>query len=264
MFEQSGVRLVDEAFGPEALQHLVFLHGWGLNRDSLRGIGILFQQAFRIHLIDLPGFGDAPAPPSDWGTTEYAELVERYLTERIAGSVILVGHSFGGRVAVRLAARKLPQVKGVVLIGVPGLPVRGWTRQRVRRAGIRWLRRLLNVARPLTGPGPLTWHTNRYGSKDYLAAGELRHVLVKTVTEDLTETARQSVCPFLLMYGTDDSETPPWLGFRYRELMAGRATLDLLPHKDHHMYSGTGAHLCAFKIRQWLGTLSPAVAHAGR
>lgn len=264
MFEHGGVKLVDEAFGPEAPQHLVFLHGWGLNRDSLRGIGILFQQAFRIHLIDLPGFGDAPAPPSDWGTAEYAELVAWYLAERVAGSVILVGHSFGGRVSVRLAARKLPQVKGVVLIGVPGLPSRGWTRQRVRREGVRLLRRLLNMARPGTGPGPLAWHTRRYGSKDYLAAGELRQVLVKTVTEDLTDSARQSACPFLLIYGTDDPETPPWLGFRYRELMAGRATLDVLPHKDHHMYSGTGAHLCAFKIQQWLRTLSPTVIDAGR
>lgn len=255
---------MDEVFGPEAPQHLVFLHGWGLNRDSLRGIAILFQQAFRIHLIDLPGFGDAPAPPSDWGTTQYADLVERYLTERVSGTVILIGHSFGGRVSVRLAARNLPQLSGVVLIGAPGLPAQRWTRARLRREVIRWLRRVLNAVRPVTGPAPLAWHTRRYGSKDYLAAGELRQVLVKTVTEDLTDSVRHSSCPFLLIYGTDDTETPPWLGFRYRDLMAGRATLDLLPHKDHHMYSGTGAHLCAFKIRQWLEALSPSVANAGR
>jgi hypothetical protein len=46
--------------------------------------------------------------------------------------------------------------------------------------------------------------------------------------------------------------------------MSDRATLDVLPHKDHHLYSATGAHLCAFKIRRWLDTLPGAEAHDGR
>ncbi|MGE3178176.1 MAG: alpha/beta fold hydrolase [Vicinamibacterales bacterium] len=242
----------------------MFLHGWGLTRDSLRGIGILFQQSFRIHLIDLPGFGDAPGPPGPWGTPEYATLVARFIEARLTGPVILVGHSFGGRVAVRLAAMRLPQVEGVTLIGVPGLPVQGWSRQRLRRSGIRLLRQVLQLGKPLTGSGPLDWHTRRFGSRDYLAAGAMRQVLVKTVTEDLTEAARGTLVPFLLIYGTDDTETPPWLGARYQALLAPRATLHVLPHKDHHMYSGTGAHLCAFKIRQWLAASGWAEAHAGR
>ena len=77
-------------------------------------------------------------------------------------------------------------------------------------------------------------------------------IFVKVVNEDLTESARAVACPALLIWGTDDTETPPWLAFRYAALMDGRATLDLLPHKDHHLYTGTGAHLCAFKIRDWL------------
>ncbi len=241
----------------------MFLHGWGLNRDSLRGIGILFQHAFRVHLIDLPGFGDAPAPPPDWDTSNYARLVEQYLATRVSGGVILVGHSFGGRVSLRLAAKRLPQVTGVVLMGVPGLPTTGWSRRRLKRLGVRALRQALNMLRPITGPSWLAWHTAKFGSKDYLAAGALRTILVKSVNEDLTESARASTCPFLLIYGTEDTETPPWLGFRYRELMSDRATLDLLPHKDHHLYNGTGAHLCAFKIRQWIDGLGVEAGAAG-
>lgn len=242
-------------FGADVPRHLVLLHGWGLNRDSLRGIGILFQQSFRIHLIDLPGFGDAPAPPPDWDTPRYADLVERHLTTLLPGTVIVVGHSFGGRVALRLAARRQPYLAGVVLLAVPGLPLSGWSMRRLRRAGIRGLRSAFRTLQPVLGEGPLAWHTRRFGSKDYLSAGPLRSVFVRTVNEDLTESARQSTCPFLLVYGTDDTETPPWLGFAYRALMPERATLDLLPHKDHHLYAGTGAHLCAYKIREWLTAL---------
>ena len=48
------------------------------------------------------------------------------------------------------------------------------------------------------------------------------------------------------------SETPAALAFRYKALMDGRATVEVLPHKDHYLATGTGAHLCAFKIRNWL------------
>ena len=82
----------------------------------------------------------------------------------------------------------------------------------------------------------------------------LRAVFVRVVNEDLTESAAAVACPTLLLWGTDDTETPPWLGRRYKELIDGRATLEWLPHKDHHPYTGTGAHLCGYKIRQWAGT----------
>ena len=96
-----------EVSGAVSGRQLVFLHGWGGSRDSLRGIGVLFQHTARIHLVDLPGFGEAPPPPSSWGTLEYADLVQQYLLERVHGETILVGHSFGARVTLRLAARRL-------------------------------------------------------------------------------------------------------------------------------------------------------------
>lgn len=251
-FEHGGAGLVDEVIGQAAAPHLVLLHGWGGTRESLRGIGVLFERTHCVHLIDLPGFGEAPPPPEDWDTNSYADLVQHYVLERLPGPVVLVGHSFGGRVAVRLASRRLPSIVGAVLMGVPGLPDLQWSRARVYRSAIRALRRVFGLLRPIAGDGPLAWHTRRFGSRDYLAAGPLRRLLVRTVNEDLTEPARTIACPVLLVWGTDDTETPPWLAERYHTLMRGHATLRLLPHKDHHLYVATGAHLCAFTIRSWL------------
>ena len=148
--------------GATGSHHIVFLHGWGGNRDSLRGIGTLFQHTHQVHLIDLPGFGDAPPPPADWSTINYTDLVQQYLLERLTGPVLLVGHSFGGRVSVRLAARRLPQIHGLVLVSVPGLPQSQVSRQGVRRLAIRQLRRLLIALKPLAGQRPIDWHTRRY------------------------------------------------------------------------------------------------------
>jgi pimeloyl-ACP methyl ester carboxylesterase len=251
-FEHGGGTLVDETFGDSQARHMLFLHGWGANRENLRGVAVLFQHQYQIHLIDLPGFGDTPVPPTDWGTPNYTDLVQQYIASRIAGPMILVGHSFGGRVALRLGARHLPWVRGIVLMGTPGLPAEGFSYRMVRRWAIRTLRRFLTIARPFLGQAPLDWHTRRFGSRDYLAAGELRPILVRTVNEDLTECARTVGSPVLLLYGGEDTETPPALAFRYKALMDGRATVEVLPHKDHYLATGTGAHLCAFKIRNWL------------
>lgn len=251
-FDHNGAVLVDEILGESTARHIVFLHGWGGSRESLRGIGTLFQHTHQVHLIDLPGFGEASPPPANWSTVDYTDLVQQYVLERLQGSVIVVGHSFGGRIGVRLAARHLAPVRALVLMGVPGLPQERWTIRRLRGWWIRRLRRMLIALEPVLGKSGVEWHTRVYGSKDYLAAGALRPILVRAVNEDLTESARSIACPVLLIWGTDDTETPPWLAHRYRALMDGRATLQLLPHKDHHLYVGTGAHLCGQTIRTWL------------
>jgi pimeloyl-ACP methyl ester carboxylesterase len=155
----------------------------------LRGIATLFQHTHRVHLFDLPGFGEAPPPPESWGTIDYADLVQQYILDTISGTVVLVGHSFGGRVSVRLASRRLSQIRDLVLLGVPGLPQPGLSRTRSRRWAIRTLRRLLIALKPIVGERGVRWHTRRFGSKDYQAAGPMRPVLVRTVGEDLTESA---------------------------------------------------------------------------
>jgi len=254
-FEHGGASLIDEVSGESTTHHLMFLHGWGGNRESLRGIATLFQHTHRVHLIDLPGFGEAPVPPPDWDTVHYTDLVQQYLLDRIQGTVVLVGHSFGGKISIRLAARHLAPVRALVLIGVPGLPQPPLSRVRLRRTGIRWLRTLLRSLQPVIGSRGVEWHTRRFGSRDYLSAGDLRPIFIRIVNEDLTESAQLIPCPTLLLWGTDDTETPPWLGRRYREIIGQRATLDWLPHKDHFPFNGTGAHLCAHRMREWMKEL---------
>jgi pimeloyl-ACP methyl ester carboxylesterase len=166
-------------------------------------------------------------------------------------------------VSVSVAAGQSEQIRGIVLIGVPGLPQPALSARRVRRWGIRILRRGLQLVRPVLdglrsrsrpGTRAVEWHTKRFGSKDYLAAGALRPILVRIVNEDLTGSASKIACPALLIWGTDDAETPPWLAYGYQRLIGRRATLALLPHKDHFPFSGTGAHLCGYRLREWLRT----------
>jgi pimeloyl-ACP methyl ester carboxylesterase len=86
---------------------LVLLHAGGTSSAHWRKVVPLLQDRFRIIAPDLIGFGETGA----WGGgrelthDDQADLVRGILQFADAGSVHLVGHSYGGAVAVRLALR---------------------------------------------------------------------------------------------------------------------------------------------------------------
>jgi pimeloyl-ACP methyl ester carboxylesterase len=122
--------------GPPAV---LALHGWGrTSADFDAVLGGLDAVA-----LDLPGFGATPPPAEPWGATGYAAAVAPVLGEA-AGPVVVLGHSFGGRVAVHLAAAHPDEVAGLVLTGAPlvrpaaRLSPTGWPE--LRTGGACWAR----------------------------------------------------------------------------------------------------------------------------
>src|SRR5262249_11323507 len=140
----------------------------------------------------------------------------------------------------------------------PGLPQPAASRLAMRRASIRGVRRVLRMLQPVIGARGGEGDTREFGAKDYLAAGEVRPIFVRLVDEDPTESAPLIAWRTLLLCGTDDPETPPWLGEGYKEIIGQRATLNWLPHKDHFPFNGTGAHLIAYRMREWMKDLPDA------
>ena len=91
------------------------LHGWGRTRDDLKRA----VDGYKTSAVDLPGFGLSPQPPNAWGAEAYAASIVGVLDELTTEPVIVVGHSFGGRVGTYLAANFPSRVAGLVLIGTP-------------------------------------------------------------------------------------------------------------------------------------------------
>jgi pimeloyl-ACP methyl ester carboxylesterase len=178
---------------------IVGLHGWGRSHDDL--IGALGEM--NALLIDLPGFGSSPGPASPWGSLEYAELVAEAL-RAFDRRLVLVGHSFGGRVAVRLAARWPELVSGVVLAGVPLLRCADAAAPSFPFRMARWGSRhgLVSGAR-------MERLRQRHGSDDYRRArGIMRSVLVRVVNESYEEDLPRITCPVELVWGSEDTEAP--------------------------------------------------------
>lgn len=244
--------------GPEdAPVHLVWGHGWGQDHrafaplaESLARIG---GQAVRHTLVDFPGFGTSPAPPEGWGTAEYAGVAAELL-KTLPGRKIWIGHSFGCRVGLQLAARHPGLVDGMVLVAAAGLKrklplhTRLWRTARVYT--FKTLKRLIPLG--LVNAEKLY---AKFGSADYRNAGKLRALFVRIVNEDLTEQARQVSCPVLLVFGEKDTETPPEIGRRLAALIP-QASLQILPGQDHYSVLGDARHQTAHLITRFVETLT--------
>ena len=156
---------------------------------------------------DLPGFGATPPPPDIWGSRDYAEALLRLFAGEggLEAPAVVVGHSFGGRVAVTLAAAHPDLVGALVLTGAPLLPRPGGSGRSA--PGYRVVRRLRRMG--LVGEERLERARQRYGSPDYRNAhGVMRGVLVRTVGERYDEQIAALRCPVELVWADDDTEAP--------------------------------------------------------
>jgi pimeloyl-ACP methyl ester carboxylesterase len=203
----AGGALFGETWG-EGPARVVALHGWRRTHADFAGVlgpgapgGALAAVA-----PDLPGFGATPPPPEAWGSADYAGLAARLIdTEAAGGPVVVLGHSFGGRVAVMLAAERPELVAGLVLTGAPLSPRPGPRRR--PPAPYRLVRALRRAG--LVSEARLERARQRYGSADYKASeGVVRAVLVRLLAEDYEPALRSLGCPVELVWGEDDGEAP--------------------------------------------------------
>jgi len=233
---------------PDAL-HLLWGHGWGQSAMALQPMAESLASFAYSTLIDFPGFGASPPPPGAWGTADYADAVAEWLQTQPLRRRVWIGHSFGGRVGIRLAARHPQLVGAMVLIASAGLR----PKRPLRVATQTFLKvKFFKLAKALLGEGPAVEKLRRWlGSIDYYKAGPLRPVLVKAINENLSEDAARVKCPVLLLYGEQDTITPVEVGQRLHSLIP-HSELLILQRIDHHSIVGDGRHVAAHQILSFL------------
>lgn len=205
-----------------AAPRVLALHGWGRTRADwapvLEGLPSL--------AVDLPGFGASPPPAVPWGSREYAELLAPLLAD---GGWTVVGHSFGGRVAVQLAAGWPECVDRLVLTGVPLLRRTSSAKPPLAFRTAKWLH-----AKGLLSDARMEVERRRRGSADYRAAeGVVRDTLVKLVNEDYRELLPRVAAPVAMVWGASDTAAP---------LDMAREAVTLFPHGEL-VVSETSGHL---------------------
>ena len=197
-----------EASGNAAV---LFLHGWGSRASLFEGLIELAAKKYFVLAPDMPGFGDSDEPADPWDVGRYADFILGLLKPYSLKKLILVGHSFGGRVILKLCERELPfEIEKIILIDSAGIKPKKSLRQRLSLAAYKTGRRVMSLW-PLKKifPDAVEKMRKKRGSADYNAASPvMRQTLVKVVNEDLRHVLPSVKAPTLLIWGTADTATP--------------------------------------------------------
>ena len=189
---------------------VLLLHGWGSSYDVYKGIMSALSDRCRLVAMNFPGCGGSDTMDSPWNLDDYCELVIKFCDAVGLKDPIMIGHSHGGRVTLKLAATKKILSPKIVLLDAAGLIPKKSFKQRLRARSFKIIKGILTL--PIIknySSGLLDKARRHYGSADYNAAPEvLRKTLVSLVNTDLSELLPNISCPSLLIWGENDTATP--------------------------------------------------------
>lgn len=204
--ELEGVRVSMEVTGSG--RPLILMHGWGCDHSTVRSIAATAALTHTVYNIDFPGFGASEEPAEVWGVERYTRLIEALVKSEKLESPVLVGHSFGGRVAILFASRN--KADKVILVDAAGIKPRRTLKYYLKvysfKAGKKFWELILGKEK---AQARIDRMRARRGSSDYAGASPMmRRILSKVVNEDLTDRLPLISAPALLIWGENDTATP--------------------------------------------------------
>lgn len=218
-------------------KNVLILHGWGANIDTVIPIVNILKSHFKVYALDLPGFGSSAEPKEVYGSKDYAEVVKRFIDYMEMEKVILIGHSFGGKVSIWLGSLYPEIVDKIVLIDSAGLIPKRGLKYYVKVYGFKLLKAIYKgVFFWVDDKKKMGKFYNRFGSTDYKdAQGIMRKILVKVVNEDLRPLLKDIKAPTLLIWGDKDTATPLYMG-KIMEEEIPDSGLVILEGAGHYSY----------------------------
>ncbi len=196
----------------EGEKNVVMLQGWGTELSVYDSVAAALTPQYRFIQFDLPGFGKSDEPGEPWDVDRYTDFFCRFMEKLEIKKADLIGHSYGGRIIIKLLSRKeKPFETGrVVLIDSAGvLPVRTF-KQKLKIRQYKILKKLFfSKVFNILFPDIVEDWKMRQGSADYRNASPvMRQCLVLAVNEDLTELLPEIKEETLLIWGENDTATP--------------------------------------------------------
>ena len=187
---------------------LILMHGWGCNTTTLASIERVAVETNTVYNIDFPGFGESEEPHEIWGTYEYADMLREFVIAIGIDRPSLLGHSFGGRVAIVYASQY--PVDKIILVDAAGVKPKRSFKYYFKVYSFKLMKR---IAPLIMGKRRAEEYIQRLrskrGSSDYNnSTPMMRAILSKVVNEDLKHLMPSITAPTLLIWGENDTATP--------------------------------------------------------
>ena len=219
----------------EGEETVVMLQGWGTDLGVYDSIAGILSEKYTFVQFDFPGFGGSDEPREPWNVDAYADFFCKFMEALRIKKAVLMGHSYGGRVIIKLASReRLPfEIDRIVLIDSAGIvPEKSfWQKMKIKRYKL--LKKVLNLKVIYAlFPELIDDWRSRQGSADYRnATPMMRQCLVMAVNEDLRHLLPGIKQDTLLVWGDLDTATP---------LSDGKLMEKLIPGAGLAVIEGTG------------------------
>ena len=194
---------------------IVFLHGWGADKNSFLWTKNYFDD-FSLVYVDFDGFGECPEPPFAYGVSDYALKLKELIDTFDAQTLTLVGHSFGGRVAIKFAFLYQNEYKNmqICLVDSAGLKPKRNLIKFLKIKKYKFLKR-----RALKNPKLLP-KLKSMGSSDFkILSDKMKQTFVKVVNEDLASNAKFIKCRTCIIWGSKDTETKLYMAKKLNRLI---------------------------------------------
>lgn len=191
---------------------VVILQGWGTDLTVYDSVAASINEAYKVVQFDFPGFGASDEPREAWNVDDYTDFFCKFMHALDIKKVTLIGHSYGGRVIIKLANRnELPfEITNIVLIDSAGVLPKKTFSQKLKMKRYKVLKKILNWKFVYAMfPELIDSWRSRQGSADYRNATPImRQCLVMAVNEDLTPLLPGIRQDTLLIWGDQDTATP--------------------------------------------------------
>lgn len=212
---------------------LLFLHGWATDSSLYSPIIKPLSATFRVITVDLPGFGQSERPKKPLKLADYTQTIYELISHLNLNSIVIIGHSFGGKIALDYTYTYPQRVEKLILIAPSGTQSKKTLKNTI-------LTVIAKVGRIITTIPPFTTLANKaknylytkIGQPDYLNAGELKETYLNIVKENIEEKMKQINKPTLLLWGDHDTEVPLDQVKRTEKLLQG-STLKILTQCGH-------------------------------
>ena len=176
----------------------MLLHGYLSSKEAFANQIAYFSRFYRVTALDFIGFGKSPPLTESYSVGDYAQWLQGVLAALGVEKPHVIAHSFGCRVAVKLASEQPDAFDKILLTGPAGVILKRGFSYRVKVGAYRLVKR---IAPKLA--------ERKFGSKEYRTLTPLmKESYKKIVNEDLRECAKKVKNQVLLVEGRADKTTP--------------------------------------------------------
>ncbi|MCA9385916.1 alpha/beta hydrolase, partial [Candidatus Dojkabacteria bacterium] len=188
---------------------IIILHGWGGSLHSLTPLGESLSSIcdHPIYVLELPGFGKTRMPHQTLTTSDYANFVLEFITEKKLETPIIIGHSFGGKILLDITSKNKYALERIILINPSGIKPRNSLKKSVSKL----LKKITTKKKANNKVAKNLFYKYILRERDYLNAGSLKKTLSTVVNEHYDEYVSSISIPTLIIWGENDSYVPLWM-----------------------------------------------------